>query len=96
MIFPVSGAGVSRPQLAPQRVPAPTQQLKESPPGDRVELSEVAVIVARLRGTPPERMAKILSIKRELDQGNYLTQEKLADALRNLIDTLSHRALRRT
>ncbi len=54
------------------------------------------MIVARLRGTPPERMAKILSIKRELDQGNYLTQDKLADALRNLIDTLSHRALRRT
>ena len=101
MIFPVPGPGAlapltgplrTTPKLPPQTAP---QKAHAAPPGDRVELSEVAVIVARLKGTAPERMARILSIKREIDLGSYVTQEKLDQALYNLVDTLSHRNLRR-
>ena len=59
--------------------------------GDRVDLSEIAVIVTRLKGTPSERLAKILSIKRELDLGTYVTDAKLKAALLNMVETLANR-----
>ena len=78
------------------KIQPPPISSTRSEAGDRVELSEVAVIVAKLSGTPPERMAKILSIKREIDLGNYLSQSKLNDALQRMIDSISARYARRS
>ncbi len=63
--------------------------------GDRVDLGEVAIIVAKLSGTPPERMAKILSIKREIVMGTYLTENKLTESLTRMIDAVSKKNLRK-
>ena len=73
--------------------PAPRLPLRESEPAsgvvrgeDRVELSDKARYLQRLREVPPVRQELVDRIKGELESGTYETPEKFAEALDALLD----------
>ena len=83
---------VSGPAASGPSVPAAPPNTTRGEVTDRVDLSEAATVVARLTGTPPERLAKILAIKRDIDRGEYLTEARLHEALSRMIEALARRA----
>ena len=87
--------GFNHSQQAAFAASQPPLQTTRTEAGDRVDLSSVAIIVAKLSGSAPERMAKILAIKREINLGTYITEEKLHSALERMIESLSAKNLRR-
>jgi hypothetical protein len=102
--FPVQGPGGARPLNGPGQNHQPRLVLqaadaasaKPAREGDRVDLSEVAGVLSKLTGAPPERLAKVLSIKREIDRGTYVTDEKLKESLTRMIDSVSDRNTKKT
>jgi negative regulator of flagellin synthesis FlgM len=55
---------------------------------DRVELSEHARFMEKLRSMPPVRAEKVADIKAQIEAGTYETDEKLALALDRLIEDM--------
>ena len=57
-------------------------------PGDRVELSDHARYLDRLRHLPDTRSERIESIRRAIADGTYETEQKLGLAIDELLDDL--------
>ncbi|MCC6284110.1 MAG: flagellar biosynthesis anti-sigma factor FlgM [Phycisphaerales bacterium] len=56
---------------------------------DRVELSDKARYMQRLREVPPMRQELVDRVREEIAQGNYDTPEKFAQALDALLDDVA-------
>jgi negative regulator of flagellin synthesis FlgM len=68
----------------PQGV-AGTQRTGET---DRVELSEHARFMEKLRSMPPVRADKVAQIRAEIEAGTYESDEKLTVAMNRLLEDL--------
>ncbi|MHC4884413.1 MAG: flagellar biosynthesis anti-sigma factor FlgM [Planctomycetota bacterium] len=55
---------------------------------DAVELSGPAKIMGKMKQIPDVRQARLEEIKAELDRGEYLTDERVRDGVRNLLNDL--------
>lgn len=55
---------------------------------DRVELSEMALYLSKLRELPPERTELIDRVRAEIEAGTYDTPERVDGALDELLDDL--------
>jgi len=55
---------------------------------DRVELSEHARLLDRLRQLPPARFDRVDRVRIEIENGTYESETKLDTAIRRLIDDL--------
>jgi flagellar biosynthesis anti-sigma factor FlgM len=56
---------------------------------DRVELSEHARLLDRLRQVPDVRTDRVAEIREQIESGRYETEERLTVAIDRLIDDLS-------
>jgi hypothetical protein len=56
---------------------------------DKVELSEMALYLSKLRELPPERSELIGRVKAEIEAGVYDTPDKLDGTLDELLDDLA-------
>ncbi len=70
--------------------PARTPGLRSNPlaAGDRVELSDHARLMDRLRNLTGERMDLVSSVRRAIEDGSYQTPEKLDIAVARLLERL--------
>jgi len=59
------------------------------PVSDRVDLSEHARHLERLRSLPDVRAEKVESIRESIERGTYDTPERMQAALRRLLDELT-------
>ena len=57
-------------------------------PGDRVELSEHARFLDRIRQLPDARFDRVEQIRDAIESGTYETESKLDDAIDRLVDDL--------
>ncbi|MEO0476754.1 MAG: flagellar biosynthesis anti-sigma factor FlgM [Planctomycetota bacterium] len=57
--------------------------------GDRVELSEQALYLNKLRQLPEVREGLVNSVKSQIEAGNYDTDERFDTAINALLDDLS-------
>lgn len=66
-----------------------TDATKRSGTTDRVELSDHARFMERLRSMPAIRAQKVADIKAQIEAGTYETDEKLSTAFDRLLDELN-------
>ncbi len=66
-----------------KRAPAPPPAATGS---DKVELSQAARLLARVRAMPDIRDAKVEEIRQQIVQGTYVSEDRLGKALDNLVD----------
>ncbi len=59
-------------------------------PSDRLELSDRAVLLSRLRDLPAVRADLVQRVKSEIDTGAYDTPDKLDAAVRALVDEFAN------
>lgn len=57
---------------------------------DRVELSEQARLLSKLKQLPEVREGLVNSVKSQIDSGNYDTEERFDTAINALLDDLSN------
>ena len=57
--------------------------------GDRVELSEQARLLSKLKQLPEVREGLVNSVKSQIEAGNYDTAERFDTAINALLDDLS-------
>jgi flagellar biosynthesis anti-sigma factor FlgM len=57
--------------------------------GDRVELSEQARLLSKLKQLPEVREGLVNSVKSQIESGNYDTAERFDTAVNALLDDLS-------
>ncbi len=57
--------------------------------GDRVQLSEQARLLSKLKQLPEIREGLVNSVKSQIEAGNYDTPERLETAINALIDDLT-------
>jgi negative regulator of flagellin synthesis FlgM len=86
-------------RVAPAVQAGQTEQAGRTPPAgvdgvrrgenpDRVELSDHARFMEKLRSMPPVRADKIAQIRAEIEAGTYESDEKLATAMDRLLEDL--------
>lgn len=68
--------------------PTPVDAARRSETTDRVELSEHARFMEKLRAMPPVRAEKIAQIRAAIDAGTYDSDEKLSVALDRMIEDI--------
>ena len=66
-----------------KRAPAPAPETSSS---DKVELSQAGRLLARVKAMPDVREARVEEIRQQLVRGTYVTDDKLGQALDNLVD----------
>lgn len=71
----------NQPSARPDRGDAPA-------PGDRVEISELALFLSKLAELPEDRARKVVEVRSEIARGAYETPEKLNVALDRLLEEL--------
>lgn len=71
----------------PSRVSTDTQAPARG--GDRVELSNQARLLSKLKQLPEIREGLVNSVKSQIEAGNYDTEERFDTALNNLLDDLT-------
>lgn len=86
---PVSRLNGSRAALDHKPV---THQQGIARPSDRLELSDRAVLLSRLRDLPAVRADLIQRVRSEIDTGAYDTPDKLDAAVSALVDELSNQS----
>ena len=57
--------------------------------GDRVELSDQARLLSKLKQLPEIREGLVNSVKAQIDAGNYDTEERFDTAINAMIDDLT-------
>lgn len=67
----------------------PVDAARRSESSDRVELSEHARYMEKLRSMPPVRADKIAQIKSQIDAGTYDSDAKLSTALDRLFEDIN-------
>lgn len=80
------------PRLLPTRTPVKVDA--EAAPGreaDRVEVSQVASMLSKLKNLPEVRQDLVAKVRAELAAGTYDTEEKLDGALDALLDDIEGR-----
>ena len=55
---------------------------------DSVELSGLGRLLAKMEGTSPLRESKLAAVRREVRSGEYVTDERLREAMSNLVDEM--------
>ncbi|MBT8486228.1 MAG: flagellar biosynthesis anti-sigma factor FlgM [Phycisphaerales bacterium] len=85
-VGPLERAG----SVSSRREAEPTNRPAAPPvrPGDRVELSDHARYLDQLREAPPIRVDQVTSIRSEIENGTYVTDAKLDQAIDALIRDL--------
>lgn len=71
------------------RMPTESASAPPRPVSDRVDLSEHARHLERLRALPDVRAQKVDSIKASIERGTYDTPERMQAAMRRLLDELT-------
>lgn len=67
----------------------PARPVEAKPAGDRVEVSDHARHLERLRSLPDVRAAKVDAIRASIARGTYDTPERMKVALQRLLDDLT-------
>ncbi len=67
------------------RKTAPASPTSPTQPGDRVEISETARMIAELTSMPKVRQDRIEAVKKLVESGQFDTKERLAGAIDNLL-----------
>ena len=57
----------------------------EPAPGESVEFSEIAKVLAKLANSPPMREEKVEEVRAEVERGEYVTRERLEGAIERLL-----------
>ena len=81
-VGPINRAAAAQPYHGSGKVPTPNGVASS----DRVELSDHARLLDRLRQLPEVRTELVDRIRREIADGAYDTPEKLDGAVRELLD----------
>ena len=90
MVDPIGGIrppGFDGPKEARDRQPAPAPEVRGS---DKVELSQAARLLARVRAMPDIRDARVEEIRQQIVRGTYVSEDKLGKALDALVDDFLH------
>lgn len=66
----------------------PTQSMGTPGVADRVEISEAARLLAQVRNVPEMRMDRIAELKRQIESGEYETEEKLRVAVDRFLEEI--------
>ncbi|MEM6260538.1 MAG: flagellar biosynthesis anti-sigma factor FlgM [Planctomycetota bacterium] len=84
-------ARTQQPTLDAVNKPArPTDDASASTrPNDRVELSDQALLLSKLKQLPEVREDLVNSVKSQIDAGNYDTDERFDTAINALLDDLT-------
>ena len=69
----------------PSRV---AEQGGTAPPGDRVEISELAAFLSRLAELPEDRAQKVVEVRQQIANGTYETSDKLDQAVERLMQEM--------
>ncbi len=56
---------------------------------DKVELSELGRLLAAARDLPDIRMDKVIAVRKQIEQGNYETSDKIALTVERLLRDLA-------
>lgn len=85
------GPSIGAPQPSPLARPSAESTRPEiaRPVADRVEISDHARHLERLRSLPDVRAAKVDSIRTSIASGTYETPERMKVALQRLLEDLS-------
>lgn len=90
-ISPISIASVGRTETA-SAVQVEAREAREAPRrrgSDRVEVSDMARLLAKLNDMPEVRRELVDRVRDEIDRGKYMTDEKLELAIDGLMDDLT-------
>ena len=80
----ISGAGE---KAAPQKA-APSAGSSSAKRTDAVQISAGGAAMSKLAQVPDVRQERVEAIRSEIDQGTYLTPEKVEDGLRKMLRDL--------
>lgn len=84
-------SGGSKPPDRAEKKPPRTADRKSEAtpaPGESVEFSEIAKVLAKLANLPPMREEKVEAVRAEVERGEYVTRERLETAVEKLLDDL--------
>ena len=88
-INPVAGAQRTALESAAKPARQSTDEQAPARTGDRVELSENARLLSKLKELPEVREGLVNSVRAQIEAGNYDTPERFDTAINALIDDLN-------
>ncbi|MBI3273372.1 MAG: flagellar biosynthesis anti-sigma factor FlgM [Planctomycetes bacterium] len=83
--------GVTGPaRIEGKRLEAPARIEDSTPKGvtDKVQISEEAQLLSRLRDVPEMRMDRVAELKRQIESGEYETTDKLRVAVDRFLEEI--------